>query len=154
MSGFYQARPSSGGAPGQQGLTSVGIQAANINTSGHLVLTKTDNTTIDAGSVQAPRGLSFNFISPGDNAQSPRYIAESNFKIAQLRFVATTAPTASTTVTLYQNGTTVATFSTTTASLTFDIDPDIAVTAGDVLYIAFGTINGLINITVQATVIV
>jgi hypothetical protein len=41
------------GATGAQG---VGISAATINGSGHLILTKTDNTTVDAGSAVGPAG--------------------------------------------------------------------------------------------------
>jgi hypothetical protein len=44
------------GAQGIKGDTGVGVSAATVNGSGHLIITKTDSTTIDAGSVVGPQG--------------------------------------------------------------------------------------------------
>lgn len=45
------------GAKGDTGATGVGFNAAAVNGSGDLIITKTDSTTINAGSVIGPRGL-------------------------------------------------------------------------------------------------
>jgi len=44
------------GATGAQGPAGLGYSSAIVNGSGHLILTKTDSTTIDAGSVVGPQG--------------------------------------------------------------------------------------------------
>jgi len=44
------------GATGQTGQTGVGFNSALVNGSGRLIITKTDSTTIDAGSVIGPQG--------------------------------------------------------------------------------------------------
>ena len=44
------------GATGATGATGIGISTATVNGSGHLIITKTDNTTIDAGSSVGPAG--------------------------------------------------------------------------------------------------
>ena len=44
------------GAQGDTGATGVGVSAASVNGTGHLIITKTDSTTVDAGSVIGPKG--------------------------------------------------------------------------------------------------
>jgi hypothetical protein len=44
------------GPQGATGATGVGFSTAIVNGSGHLVITKTDSTTVDAGSVVGPQG--------------------------------------------------------------------------------------------------
>ena len=44
------------GATGETGATGVGITSAVVNGSGRLIITKTDSTTVDAGSVIGPKG--------------------------------------------------------------------------------------------------
>jgi hypothetical protein len=44
------------GATGATGATGVGVTSATVNGSGHLIITKTDSTTVDAGSVIGPKG--------------------------------------------------------------------------------------------------
>ena len=44
------------GPKGDTGNTGVGVSAATVNGSGHLIITKTDSTTVDAGSVIGPKG--------------------------------------------------------------------------------------------------
>ena len=44
------------GPKGDTGNTGVGVSAATVNGTGHLIITKTDSTTIDAGSVVGPKG--------------------------------------------------------------------------------------------------
>jgi hypothetical protein len=44
------------GPQGATGAAGVGISVASVNGSGHLILTKTDSSTIDAGSVVGPQG--------------------------------------------------------------------------------------------------
>jgi hypothetical protein len=50
------------GAAGQNGVS---ITGALINDAGHLILTKSDNTTIDAGNVVGPSGTGTNVLSTG-----------------------------------------------------------------------------------------
>lgn len=50
------------GASGQNGVS---ITDALVNDSGHLILTRSDLTTIDAGSVVGPAGTGTNFLSTG-----------------------------------------------------------------------------------------
>jgi hypothetical protein len=50
------------GAAGQNGVS---ITGALVNDAGHLILTKSDSTTIDAGSVVGPSGTGTNFLSTG-----------------------------------------------------------------------------------------
>lgn len=49
------------GNPGVNGTNGIGIGSVVVNGSGHLIITKTDSTVIDAGSVLGPQGL------PGTN---------------------------------------------------------------------------------------
>lgn len=52
-----QVQPGAGSEPaGSQGPPGVGIASATVNSSGHLILTKTDSSTIDAGLVVGPAG--------------------------------------------------------------------------------------------------
>ena len=44
------------GPTGATGATGVGVSSATVNGSGHLIITKTDSTTVDAGSVIGPKG--------------------------------------------------------------------------------------------------
>jgi len=44
------------GAAGATGATGVGVSSATVNSSGHLIITKTDSSTVDAGSVIGPKG--------------------------------------------------------------------------------------------------
>jgi collagen type VII alpha len=44
------------GATGSTGETGVGVSTATVNGSGRLIITKTDATTVDAGSVIGPKG--------------------------------------------------------------------------------------------------
>ena len=44
------------GVQGERGNTGVGVSTAAVNASGHLIITKTDNSTIDAGSVIGAQG--------------------------------------------------------------------------------------------------
>src|SRR5262245_30304705 len=39
-----------------QAMDAAGIKAAGLDANGHLILTKNDNSTIDAGSIQSPAG--------------------------------------------------------------------------------------------------
>ena len=50
------------GASGQNGVS---ITGALVNDAGHLILTRSDLTTIDAGSVVGPAGTGTNFLSTG-----------------------------------------------------------------------------------------
>jgi hypothetical protein len=45
------------GAIGPQGATGVGFSSAAVDGSGRLIITKTDSTTVDAGSVVGPQGV-------------------------------------------------------------------------------------------------
>jgi collagen type VII alpha len=45
------------GATGSTGATGVGVTSATVNGSGRLIITKTDSTTVDAGSVIGPQGV-------------------------------------------------------------------------------------------------
>lgn len=51
-----QGVPGNDGNDGADGQDGVGIASAVVNGSGHLILTKTDTTTIDAGNVVGPAG--------------------------------------------------------------------------------------------------
>ena len=44
------------GATGPDGATGVGVSTATVNGSGRLIITKTDSSTVDAGSVVGPQG--------------------------------------------------------------------------------------------------
>jgi hypothetical protein len=44
------------GSAGATGATGVGVTTAAVNGSGHLIITKTDSSTVDAGSVIGPKG--------------------------------------------------------------------------------------------------
>lgn len=44
------------GPAGTNGTNGVGISSATVNGSGHLIITKTDSSTVDAGSVIGPKG--------------------------------------------------------------------------------------------------
>ena len=44
------------GLKGDQGDVGVGVSAASVNGSGHLIITKTDSSTVDAGNVVGPQG--------------------------------------------------------------------------------------------------
>jgi hypothetical protein len=44
------------GATGATGAAGVGFSSATVNGSGHLIITKTDSSTVDAGSVIGPKG--------------------------------------------------------------------------------------------------
>jgi hypothetical protein len=50
------------GASGQNGVS---ITGALVNDAGHLILTRSDTTTIDAGKVVGPSGTGSNFLSTG-----------------------------------------------------------------------------------------
>ncbi len=53
--------PGQDGKPGADGAAGVGITGATINSEGHLILTLSDGTTIDAGLVKGADG------APGQN---------------------------------------------------------------------------------------
>lgn len=60
------------GLQGLQGLQGVGIAGATINGSGHLILTKTDSTTIDAGAVGSVTGATaLSGLSDVDESTAP-----------------------------------------------------------------------------------
>jgi len=44
------------GTNGTNGTNGVGVSTATVNGSGHLIITKTDSSTVDAGSVVGPKG--------------------------------------------------------------------------------------------------
>jgi hypothetical protein len=45
------------GSQGIQGIAGASVMSGTVNASGHLIITKTDGTTIDAGSVLGPQGI-------------------------------------------------------------------------------------------------
>lgn len=98
------------------------------------------------------KGIAFCLIKPAASEASARFVVEKACSMTQVRVVASAAPSASTAITVYKNGVSVTTQNFTLASTTFTVSASFAV--GDVLHVAIGSaVNGVVNLTVQLTVV-
>lgn len=121
--------------------------------NGKANLTHTHNASDIVGLTNSSntKGIAFCFIDPKDNAQSNRVMVENVGTLKQIKIISATIPIASTTITVYKNGTSIASTSITAAKTIYDC-PDIPLAVDDVLHVLLGTVYGLINVTVQLTI--
>lgn len=63
---------------GRNGADGVGVSNATVNSSGHLILTMTDSSTIDAGAVIGPAGAGSGWTVSADSSSGSRSVSLAN----------------------------------------------------------------------------
>ena len=99
------------------------------------------------------RGIGFVMKNPATNEESARIKLKNDRKLIDIDVIADAAPTSAVNIKIYQNTTVIADFSMTLISMTYDINPDLDLSSGDVIYAKInGSPNGIKLINVQLNV--
>lgn len=98
-------------------------------------------------------GIAFVMKNPSADEESARIKLKTNKTAIEVDVIANVAPSSGVNIIVYQNTTAIANFSLTTASMTYDINPDFNLSSGDVLYAKInGSVYGIGLITIQLAI--
>lgn len=120
-----------------------GLDVATLNVNSQVPATQLPSHPVE-----------FCFVSPADSAESPRYLVYTDRYAVYCTVICKTAPTASTTIKVYKNGSTeIASFAITTALTDYDMS-DVLVEAGDTIHAAIsGAANAIDLMTVSVELV-